>query len=311
MAIVRVRRSTGFRDSLRKYRILVDGHEVARVKRGEAADVTVTPGPHVLQMAIDWKRSAIFELSGDGESIVAFRCGSREPQTLSIRLAGFSAIVDIFKRGEDTWLFLERDTGPTRGRSSRNSPIGASSYSLDGIWALRPSALIAEGLASADDPRRCRGGGLHCGRCGCDCIWVWGTRLSERIHPLADSFHIAGAGPQPSNRGVVPTALQAPHRRRGHRSRSATASEVDGPSLGRVRRRVRSGWRARLGLTRAHTTLTVPGSPDYRGRPSRRRITLLHLGASQTPVQGRLLRPWTHRFVDTTPLTLRIDRRDT
>lgn len=115
MAVVRVRRSTGFRDSLRKYRIVVDGHEVGRVKRGETADVTVTPGPHVLQVAIDWKRSAIFEFSGDGDGIVAFRCGSREPQILSIRQAGFSAIVDAFKRGDDTWLFLERDTGPDSG----------------------------------------------------------------------------------------------------------------------------------------------------------------------------------------------------
>jgi hypothetical protein len=46
MAVVRVRRSTGIRDRFRKYRILVDSHEVARVKRGETADVTVTPGHH-------------------------------------------------------------------------------------------------------------------------------------------------------------------------------------------------------------------------------------------------------------------------
>jgi hypothetical protein len=101
MAVVSVRRSTGFRDSLRKYRVLVDGHEVARVKRGETAEITVSPGPHIVQVAIDWKRSASFEFSGDGEDVVAFRCGPRGPW--------FLAIVDLFKRGDDTWLFLELD----------------------------------------------------------------------------------------------------------------------------------------------------------------------------------------------------------
>jgi len=111
MAVVRVRRSTGIRDRFRKYRILVDGHEVARVKRGEMADVTVTPGHHVLQVAIDWKRSAIFDITGDVDDVGAFRCGPRGSQASIVR-AGFSAIVDLFKRGDDTWLFLERDTGP-------------------------------------------------------------------------------------------------------------------------------------------------------------------------------------------------------
>jgi hypothetical protein len=52
-------------------------------------------------VAIDWKRSASFEFSGDGEDVVAFRCGPRGPW--------FLAIVDLFKRGDDTWLFLELD----------------------------------------------------------------------------------------------------------------------------------------------------------------------------------------------------------
>jgi hypothetical protein len=110
MAVVRVRRTTGIRDRFRKYRILVDGQEVARVKRGETADVTVSPGYHVVQVAIDWKRSAIIDISGNGDELVPLRCGPRGEQASIVR-AGFSAIVDLFKRGEDSWLFLERDTG--------------------------------------------------------------------------------------------------------------------------------------------------------------------------------------------------------
>jgi hypothetical protein len=50
------------------------------------------------------------DISGDGDDVVTFRCGPRGPQASIIR-AGFAAIVDLFKRGDDKWLFLERDTG--------------------------------------------------------------------------------------------------------------------------------------------------------------------------------------------------------
>ena len=51
---------------------------------------------------MDWKRSRSFEVSGDGDDTISFRCGPRGSALL--------ALVDLFKRGEDTWLFLEPDT---------------------------------------------------------------------------------------------------------------------------------------------------------------------------------------------------------
>lgn len=85
----------------RAYRVLVDDQEVGRLKRGESARIPLSPGRHDLQVAVDWKRSARFEVSGDGEGTISFRCGPRSSLLW--------AWVDLFKRGDDTWLFLEPD----------------------------------------------------------------------------------------------------------------------------------------------------------------------------------------------------------
>ena len=96
------RLSSGWRDRLRRYKVLVDDRVVGRLRRGEVGRYEVSPGPHVLAVAIDWKRSRSFDVSGDGNGEIAFRCGPQGPPLL--------ALVDLFKRGDDTWLFLEPDT---------------------------------------------------------------------------------------------------------------------------------------------------------------------------------------------------------
>ena len=58
----------------------------------------IEPGQHVVQVGIDRKRSKSIELSGDGDELFRFRCGSR---------SGSLALLDIFGRDENTWLFLE------------------------------------------------------------------------------------------------------------------------------------------------------------------------------------------------------------
>jgi hypothetical protein len=101
MAILAVRRlKGGGRDPFRAYRVLIYDQEVGRLKRGESARFPLSAGCHDLQVAVDWKRSARFEVSGDGDGTISFRCGPRRSAP---------ALVDLFKRGDDTWLFLEPD----------------------------------------------------------------------------------------------------------------------------------------------------------------------------------------------------------
>ena len=100
MASVLVRRvESGWRDRFRAYRVLIDDREVGRVNRGESVRFDLAQGRHVIQVAIDWKRSKSFELSGDDYETRVFRCGPR----------GVIAFIDLLRRADDTWLFLEPD----------------------------------------------------------------------------------------------------------------------------------------------------------------------------------------------------------
>ena len=86
---------------MRAYKVLIDDREAGRLKRGGSARFDLLPGQHSIQVAIDWKRSASFEVTGDGDGTLSFGCGARG--------AALSAPMDLFKRRDDTWLFVEPD----------------------------------------------------------------------------------------------------------------------------------------------------------------------------------------------------------
>ena len=60
---IRIERRGTVRDLMRAYRIVVDGTEVGRVRRGETLDVAVTPGRHVVAARIDWTGSPDVEVT--------------------------------------------------------------------------------------------------------------------------------------------------------------------------------------------------------------------------------------------------------
>ena len=101
MAKILVRRSEkGWRDRFRAYKVFIDDQEAGRLRRGEAAEFEIGPGRHVVQARIDWKRSASFEVSGDGQELLRFRCGpARSP---------IYAFIDLFKRAEAPGSSLSR-----------------------------------------------------------------------------------------------------------------------------------------------------------------------------------------------------------
>jgi hypothetical protein len=73
-AKVEVSRSEqGNRDRLRRYKVLVDGIEVGRVKRGETVSTTVGPGLHTLAIVIDWTSSEV-TFNADDRDAFHFRC---------------------------------------------------------------------------------------------------------------------------------------------------------------------------------------------------------------------------------------------
>jgi hypothetical protein len=57
-AIIRINRQAAYwRDTLRAYKVVVDGEEVGRIRDGETLDFVVPPGSHRLRLKIDWTGS--------------------------------------------------------------------------------------------------------------------------------------------------------------------------------------------------------------------------------------------------------------
>ncbi len=65
-SVIRVRRQRGFyRDSLRQYRVRIDGNPVGLIGPGETMDFIVPPGEHWVRMTLDrfWtSREAVLEV---------------------------------------------------------------------------------------------------------------------------------------------------------------------------------------------------------------------------------------------------------
>ena len=66
------REPVAWMDRLRAYTLMVDGVARSAVKNGETIEVELAPGPHRVQMKIDWATSP--EMLVDGGGDVALRC---------------------------------------------------------------------------------------------------------------------------------------------------------------------------------------------------------------------------------------------
>ena len=95
-----LKRTSGYADNLRAYKVLLDGVEIGSIGDGETKQFHASPGNHVLQLKISWckSNSASFEITGDP---VSFECGSN-----SALKAAFSA---FFKTQDYMWLRISSD----------------------------------------------------------------------------------------------------------------------------------------------------------------------------------------------------------
>ena len=75
-AAIHVVRSASFPDMLRKYRILVDGQERARVGPDESVVLRVRPGQHRVVARIDWCGSPPLECDVRAGEMLHLECGS-------------------------------------------------------------------------------------------------------------------------------------------------------------------------------------------------------------------------------------------
>ena len=63
---------------LRRIKIEIDGHVVARLKRGALQSVDVAPGRHVVRAHLDWQSSAPVEVHLAGTETIALEAAIAE-----------------------------------------------------------------------------------------------------------------------------------------------------------------------------------------------------------------------------------------
>lgn len=69
-SIVVSRNRHGWRDRARSYDIVIDGEQVAKIKRGQRIELPIVSGPHQILMRINWGTSDSIQLDvPPGESI--------------------------------------------------------------------------------------------------------------------------------------------------------------------------------------------------------------------------------------------------
>jgi|1186.fasta_scaffold215348_2 hypothetical protein len=95
-SITITRPKTVLRDRARRYRIVVDGSEIAQVSHGETTAIEVAPGPHEVRAKIDWCTTPAAMISGDAQ--------------LTVQPGDGNAITGIFRAffSPSTYLRLER-----------------------------------------------------------------------------------------------------------------------------------------------------------------------------------------------------------
>lgn len=75
-SVIRLHRQQGlYRDSLRRYRVRIDGSPVGRIAPGETNDFFVPPGRHGVHLTVDrfWtSREAVLEIHAD--EVAKFTC---------------------------------------------------------------------------------------------------------------------------------------------------------------------------------------------------------------------------------------------
>ena len=99
--MIRITRSSAFRDVAYSYRIFIDGVECGEILRGETKEFAVDNGHHIVCAKIDWCRSN--ELSVDvNDSIVELEVGS------SLEGWGFLLMEYYLSFGKNKYLWLKK-----------------------------------------------------------------------------------------------------------------------------------------------------------------------------------------------------------
>lgn len=69
-----IRRKKNYKDSLRSFKIYLDGNLIGKIKNGSTLSFDISEGPHVLKLKIDWCSSNEIEFNYSYKDDVSFIC---------------------------------------------------------------------------------------------------------------------------------------------------------------------------------------------------------------------------------------------
>jgi hypothetical protein len=95
-AITLSRVGGGWRDRLRRYRVMIDGEQVASIKPGERVELPVTPGPHTISLKISWAGSPPLEVDLAPDEMATLECA---PGRIPPFGPGADAYIDLRRTG--------------------------------------------------------------------------------------------------------------------------------------------------------------------------------------------------------------------
>lgn len=76
--MITLKRESAYGDSLRNYKIKIDGNIVGEIADGQTVDLDVTPGEHTLWLRIDYGGSKKISFTvPDTKKTIHFRCRSK------------------------------------------------------------------------------------------------------------------------------------------------------------------------------------------------------------------------------------------
>jgi hypothetical protein len=152
MTEIVIRRGDGYRDLLRSYRILVDGKDVAKIRRNSERRLPVSPGSHRVQLRIDWMGSPELQVFVDSGDHIVLLCGPNP---------AFSTSALSILRSDNSYVKLElltpyasasasastedvNDRDSDRESDPRSSPPHGTAMPWYEVLMVSPDATIEE-----------------------------------------------------------------------------------------------------------------------------------------------------------------------
>lgn len=104
MAMLRIKRDSGYADRLRAYSVILDGIQAGKIGNGEIKEFPIPPGQHELRLKVDWCGSNAIQFAASNNDTLSFSARS------NLRGMKLLAAVWYVFVAPKSWIVLERET---------------------------------------------------------------------------------------------------------------------------------------------------------------------------------------------------------